>query len=145
MKIRSIVPATAIVILLAHTTAAVAADVQVLSTFGMKEVLNEITPEFERATGHKLVVQYGSSGGLKQQIEGGETFDVAMITPSIIDDLTAQGRIAAGTRATIARSIAIAFAPCASAARAESASLARTMIGVWLWRHAVEGAALTRN
>jgi hypothetical protein len=23
--------------------------------------------------------------------------------------------------------------------------LARTMIGVWLWRHAVEGAALTRN
>lgn len=122
MKIRSIVPATAIVILLAHTTAAVAADVQVLSTFDMKEVLNEITPEFERATGHKLVVQYGSSGGLKQQIEGGETFDVAMITPSIIDDLTAQGRIAAGTRATIARS-GIAVAVRAGAPRPDISSV----------------------
>ncbi len=106
MKIRSIVPAgtIALVIILAHTAPAVAADVKVLSTFGMREVLNKIVPEFERATGHKLAIQYGSSAGLKRQIEGGETFDLAIITPPVIDDLTKQGRIAGGTRAVIARS-----------------------------------------
>ena len=106
MKIRSIVPAAAIafVIPLAHTTAVVAADIKVLSTFGMREVLKEIAPQFERATSHKLVIQYGSSAGLKRQIEGGETFDLAIITPPVIDDLTSQGKVAGGTRAVIARS-----------------------------------------
>jgi molybdate transport system substrate-binding protein len=106
MKIRSIVPAAAIafVILSAHPAAAVAADVKVLSTFGMREVLSEITPQFERATGHKLMIQYGSSAGLKRQIEGGETFDLAIITPPVIDDLTKQGRVAGGMGAVIARS-----------------------------------------
>lgn len=109
MKIRSIVPAAAIVILLAHTTATVAADIKVLSTFGMKEVLSDIAPQFQRETGHRLVTQYGSSTGLKRQIEAGEAFDVAIITPTIIDELAEHGRIAAGTRATIARSgIAVA-------------------------------------
>lgn len=105
MKIRSIVPAAiAFVSLLAHTTAVVADDVKVLSTFGMRQVLNEIAPQFERTTGHKLAIQYGSSAGLKRQIEGGETFDLAIITPPVIDGLTKQGKVAGGTRAVIARS-----------------------------------------
>lgn len=106
MKVRSIVPAATIafVILFAHTTAAVAADVKVLSTFGMRQVLNEIAPEFERTTGHKLAIQYGSSAGLKRQIEGGETFDLAIITPPVMDDLTKKGKVAGGTSAVIARS-----------------------------------------
>src|ERR687887_178110 len=111
MKIRSIVPAAAIavVILLAHTIA-VAADVKVLSTFGMREVLKEIASQFQRETDHKLVIQYGSSAGLERQIEAGEAFDVAIITPPIIDNLTTEGKIAAGTGATIARSgIAVAI------------------------------------
>ena len=121
MKIHSIIPA-AIVILLAYATAAAAADVKVLSTFGMREVLNEIAPQFERATDHKLVIQYASSAGLQRQIEAGEAFDVAIITPPIIDDLTTQGRIAAGTRATIARS-GIAVAVRAGAPRPDISSV----------------------
>jgi molybdate transport system substrate-binding protein len=106
MRIRTLIPAIeiAFVIFLAQTTAAVAADVKVLSTFGMREVLKEIASQFERATSKKLVIQYGSSAGLKRQIDGGETFDLAIITPSVIDDLTNQGKVAAGTRAVIARS-----------------------------------------
>lgn len=106
MKTRLTIPATiiALAILLAHTSVAVADDVKVLSTFGMRQVLNEIAPQFERATGHKLAIQYGSSAGLKRQIEGGETFDLAIITPPVIDDLTKQGKVAVGTSAVIARS-----------------------------------------
>lgn len=122
MKISSFVPAAAIVILLAYTASAVAADVKVLSTFGMKEVLNEIAPQFQRETGHKLVIQYGSSTGLKQQIEGGEAFDLAIITPPIIDNLTTERKIAGGTRATIARS-GIAVAVRAGAPRPDISSV----------------------
>jgi molybdate transport system substrate-binding protein len=106
MKRGSIIPATtiALAILLAHTKVAVADDVKVLSTFGMRQVLNEIAPQFERAAGHKLAIQYGSSAGLKRQIEGGETFDLAIITPPVIDDLTKRGKVAVGTSAVIARS-----------------------------------------
>ena len=105
MKTHSIVLATiALVTIFAHTTVGVAADVKVLSTFGMREVLNEIVQQFERATGHKLTIQYGSSADLRRQIESGETFDLAIITPLVIDDLTKQGKVAVGTRAVIARS-----------------------------------------
>jgi molybdate transport system substrate-binding protein len=106
MKIRSLIPAATIacVILLAHSIPAVAADVKVLSTFGMRQLLNQIAPQFERTTGHKLVIHYGSSAGLKRQIDGGETFDLAIITPPVIDGLTKQGKVVGGTRAAIARS-----------------------------------------
>lgn len=85
MKIRSLIAAKiTLVMLLAHRTTTVAADVRLLSALGMREVLNEIAPQFERATGHRLAIQYGSSGGLKPQIEGREAFDLAIITPAVI-------------------------------------------------------------
>jgi len=92
------------VLLLARTSAAVAAEIHVLSTFGMRPVLNEITAEFERTTGHKLVVQYGSAAGLKKQIDGGEAFDFAIITPPVIKDIINQGKIVGENQTVIARS-----------------------------------------
>jgi hypothetical protein len=44
-------------------------------------------PQFERATGHKVVVKFGLAAVFKQQIEAGEPFDVAILTPPLIDDL----------------------------------------------------------
>ena len=41
---------------------------------------------------------------MKQRIEAGETFDVAILLPPLIEDLIKQGKIAAGTRTDIARS-----------------------------------------
>jgi molybdate transport system substrate-binding protein len=69
----------------------------------LKAVLEEVTPEFTRATGHTLVVTYGTSASLKQQIDGGRPFDVAVLTPALLDDLVARGTIDGGTRAEIAR------------------------------------------
>jgi len=42
-----------------------AADIKVLSTGNMQTVLAEITPDFERTTGHKLVIEYGSTPRIK--------------------------------------------------------------------------------
>ena len=91
-------------ILLAQSVAAEAAEVKVLSTPAMRPAMNELGPQFERATGHKLVIQFGATGVLKRQIDAGERFDVAILTAPLIDDLVQEGKIVAGTRAAIGRS-----------------------------------------
>src|SRR5262245_3283569 len=80
-----------------------AAEIQVLCSNGLKAVMEDLAPQFERATGHKVVVKYGLAAGFKQQIEAGEAFDLAVLTPPLIDDLIKQGKLAADSRAVIAR------------------------------------------
>ena len=106
MKIGSLAAAAkfGLIILLTQGVAAEAAEIKVLSANAMGGVINELGPQFERATGHKLVIQYEVVGVLKRQIDAGETFDVAILTTPLIDDLVKAGKIAAATRADIARS-----------------------------------------
>ncbi len=67
----------------------------------MKAVLEEIRPEFERTTGHSLVLTFGTSVPLKRQIDAGETFDVVV---SLVEDLGKEGKVAPATKADIAKS-----------------------------------------
>ena len=91
------------VILLAQGLAAEAAEVKLMSANPMTEVMKELGPQFERATGHKLVIQYEVASVVKKRIDAGETFDVAILLPPLIEDLIKQGKIDVGTRADIAR------------------------------------------
>ena len=50
---------TATVAMLSAATAAHAADVRVLVTGAARAAFTELAPQFERATGHKLIAQYG--------------------------------------------------------------------------------------
>jgi len=89
--------------ILASSATADAAEIHVLCSNGLKAVMEDLAPQFERATGHKVVVKFGLAAGFKQQIEKGEAFDLAVLTPPLIDDLIKQGKMAADSRAVIAR------------------------------------------
>jgi molybdate transport system substrate-binding protein len=106
MSIGSLVAATKVVfvLLLAQGIATEAAEVQVASGSGLKDVMNDLGPQFERATGHKLLVKYALVAVMKRQVDAGETFDVALLLRPMIDDLVKNGKIVASTRADIARS-----------------------------------------
>jgi molybdate transport system substrate-binding protein len=93
--------AAVVAITSAHT--ALAADIKVLTAGAMKSVVVALAPEFEAKTGHKLIIDNDTAGGLARRIKGGEVFDVAIITPAVIDALTADGKIAAGTAVRIAK------------------------------------------
>jgi molybdate transport system substrate-binding protein len=80
-----------------------AAEIKVLTAGAFKQVLLAVLPEFEKQTGHKVTVENDTVGALRKRIEGGEAFDVAVLTPAAIDDLSAKGKLAAGTRANLAR------------------------------------------
>lgn len=79
-----------------------AAELKVLTAGAFKQVVLALVPDFEKQTGHKVTVDNGTAGELQKRIEGGEAFDVAVITPAVIDALTEKGRLAAGSRVNLA-------------------------------------------
>ena len=92
-----------LIALLAQGVAANAAEVKVLAGAVMPGVFAELGPQFERVTGHKIVIQYGPGAALRRQIEAGEAFDLAIIASERVDDLIKQGKIAGDTRMDIVR------------------------------------------
>lgn len=79
-----------------------AGEVKVLTAGAFKQVVMALVPDFEKQTGSKVLVDNDTAGGLQKRIEGGEAFDVAVITPAIVDDLTGKGKIVAGSRSNLA-------------------------------------------
>jgi molybdate transport system substrate-binding protein len=105
MKINRIVYVAVIAFLFAlgQPSRANAAEIHVLCSNGFKAVFEELAPQFERASGHKVVVKFGLAANFKQQIEAGETFDLAILTPAAIDDLIKSKKMAADSRTVLAR------------------------------------------
>jgi molybdate transport system substrate-binding protein len=81
-----------------------AADIKVLSAGNMVQILTDVTPEFERATGHKLTIEYGSVVRMKDRIRDGEIADLTINERPILEDLAKQGRIAREGIVDVARS-----------------------------------------
>lgn len=84
--------------------AAKAAEIRVLCSVALKAVAEELFPQFEKSTSHKVVVQFGLAATHKQKAESGEPFDLIVVTPAMLDDLIKQGKVAADTRTIVARS-----------------------------------------
>src|SRR6266403_2106775 len=80
-----------------------AAEIKVLTAGAFKQVVLAMVPDFEKQTGHKVTVENDTVGALTKRIEGGEVFDLAVVTPKAVDDLAKEGKFAAGSRANLAR------------------------------------------
>ena len=82
---------------------ATAAEIKVLTTGAFKQVVVALVPEFEKATGHKVVLDNGTVGQLQKRVDGGEAFDVLVLSPKGIEDYIKSGKIAAGSNANLAK------------------------------------------
>src|SRR5215470_234128 len=91
-------------VMLAQAAVAHAGEITVLSTSGMRAVVEELAPPFERTTGHTLHLTFGTASAVRSQIEAGEPFDVAILGAPFIDALIKEGRLRADTRTDVARS-----------------------------------------
>jgi molybdate transport system substrate-binding protein len=78
-------------------------ELHVMISDGLKSVVEELTPQIEKAAERKLAVEFNSSKNLREKIEAGETFDATFLTGDVLDDLIQKGKIVAGTRADVAR------------------------------------------
>src|SRR5690349_14172907 len=88
---------------LGTTTAAQAADVQVLSAAAMQTVLKEVAADFERSSAHRLVIAYATMGAINERVAKGETPDVVIGSSASMTRLVADGRIDAKSARQIAR------------------------------------------
>src|ERR1700682_1898589 len=81
-----------------------AAEITVIASTAMREVLAELVPMFERASGHKVAISFLSGAVLPVKMKEGAQADVVVTTPATIDDLVAAGRVVANTRVDFVRS-----------------------------------------
>jgi len=141
-RTRAAATATGLIIVLAHSLAAEAAEIRIIAGGALSAVIGQLGPSFERTTGHKIVAQYGASGALKRRIEADEPFDLAILPQTMIDDLIKQGKIAGDTRTEIAR-VGLVVGVRAGAPRPDVSSIdafKNTLLGAKSITYAPEGA-----
>ena len=89
--------------LLLTVSTAQSAELKVLSGNGAKAAVRELCTQFERATANTINLRFEVNSDLKKKIDAGESFDVAVLNPPVIDALIKDGKIVAGSRADIGR------------------------------------------
>jgi molybdate transport system substrate-binding protein len=85
------------------TPVTAAAEINVMHGGAFTQVMRAIVPDFERATGHRVVPHRDTVGALTKKIAAGDPFDMAVLTPEAIDRFIVSGRIVPGSRRDIAR------------------------------------------
>jgi molybdate transport system substrate-binding protein len=81
-----------------------AAEIKVLTTGNMSSILGDLKGEFERMSGHKLVIENGSTTRIRDRVQAGEAADVTINEIYVLEDLLRQDRLVEGTMVRIARS-----------------------------------------
>ena len=84
--------------------AADAAEIKVIASPGVREAYNELVPQFEKASGHHVTVIWDGVTNVAKRVAGGEPADIVILPAAQIEDLTRQGKLAAGSRTDVARS-----------------------------------------
>src|SRR5690348_4591432 len=88
-----------------NTEKASAAELSVLASPAMKEAYLELVPQFEKASGHKVVTTWAGTADVMKRVGGaGEVFDVVIVARNSLDQLAKQGRIVPASRTDLVKS-----------------------------------------
>jgi molybdate transport system substrate-binding protein len=88
-------------LLLAHV--AIGAELKVLVAGAYKTVAQELGAAYEKRTGNKVILEEGTAGQLAKRVADGEAFDVMVVTPAVIKQLSDGGRIRGESSANVAK------------------------------------------
>jgi molybdate transport system substrate-binding protein len=93
------------VFVFAQAALASAAEIKVFSTVGVKSVLEDLVPKFEKATGHKLAITWSTASLLAKRAQAGEQADALVLIKGDVETLKAAGKIMPGTDVIFSKSI----------------------------------------
>lgn len=85
------------------TSSAFAAEIKLLSAGAVEPGLVGLIDAFRRETGHDVKVAFATAPAIRRRIGGGETVDVVIAPPAVLDDLVKAGKTAAADRLTVGR------------------------------------------
>src|SRR5665213_685722 len=95
--------ASAIAVLaLCLSPAARADDITLVAPGGIQAAIEQLTPGFEKATGHKVKATFGSGLGTKKQITDGQPFDVPILQPPY-PEVLASGNLVVNSATPLAK------------------------------------------
>jgi molybdate transport system substrate-binding protein len=80
-----------------------AAELKVIAGGSMTTPLNRISPEFEKASGHRLTIHFDSTPNIIARVNSGTSFDVVVVPADVFKDEAARSRFAPGPTIDIAR------------------------------------------
>jgi molybdate transport system substrate-binding protein len=80
-----------------------AADLQVLAGGGIAGPLKILAPQFETATGNKLVLRFAATPELIKMATSGDPFDLVVVPREVFADAGAKGRLVLESSADVAR------------------------------------------
>jgi molybdate transport system substrate-binding protein len=84
------------------TDVARAAEIQAFLTGASRRSLEALIPQFERASGHKIVSHYALPPALVKKIDAGEPFDVIVLSYDV-ESLVRQGKVTPESRTVLGR------------------------------------------
>jgi molybdate transport system substrate-binding protein len=80
-----------------------ASELKVIAGGSMTAMMNALAPDFEKATGHRLVTHFDSTPNIITRVTSGTPFDVVVVPVDVFKDAAAKARFAPGPTIDIAR------------------------------------------
>jgi molybdate transport system substrate-binding protein len=75
-----------------------AEDLIVLSAAAAKNALQDASKQFSRLSGDEIVFSFGTAGQMSAKAMSGSPFDIVIVPPTALSDLTKKGAVAEGSR-----------------------------------------------
>ena len=98
-----------------------AAELRIISSMATRQLLADLAADYRTVSSQVLAVESVGGVDAARRVRAGESFDVVVLAAGAIDELTAAGRIVAGSRADLVRS-GVAVAVRAGAPRPDIGS-----------------------
>jgi molybdate transport system substrate-binding protein len=106
--------------------------IRLFGAIAVRPAVLALVPQFEAATGFTVAVKWELNPTVKKQIEAGEPFDLVITNPNLVQDLTALGKVKAGSQ--------VAFGRIAMGVAAKAGSRPLNIGSVEAFEHALKSA-----
>jgi molybdate transport system substrate-binding protein len=100
--IRGLVAVAAVLVGLSGGVAG-AVELKVMSAMELQAALQELAPAFEKKSGHKLKIEYGTSAQVEDKVGKDAELDVALLNKAQADKLVSKAKLVGGTAVTLGK------------------------------------------
>jgi molybdate transport system substrate-binding protein len=80
-------------------------DVKVMSAGAVEPMVKRLGPAFEKESGHKLDLHFGTAGALRARLESGEGADLVILPAAVVSPLEQSGLLVRGSAQDLGRTV----------------------------------------
>ena len=104
---------------------------KVLSAGAVKRGVAQVAKDFERESGSKVTIEFSTAPEIRRRVGAGETADVIVAPPAVMDEIAKHGKIVAESRGFVGRSRmgVVVHAAAPAPALGDTAAFKRALLG----------------